>query len=91
MLGVTAELIKGLWLKVGKNRVLSQHRKFAVRDSVTFARPLLRHASQTPENLRGCSYSVINAGRVFNRKASNRDDLVTNRRCTENCGTGIAW
>jgi hypothetical protein len=45
-------LLESLRLEVGKNRVLAQDRQFAARESVSFTRPLLRHASQTPETAR---------------------------------------
>jgi len=80
VLGVTAKLLESLWLEVGKNRVLAQHRQFAARESVSFARPLLSHLGQTPENAAGgCSPSVINAGPLFNRKAPKRADLAAGR------------
>jgi hypothetical protein len=52
MLGVAAKLLERLRLEIGKIRMLAQDRLFAAQEFVSFAGPLLRHVSQTPDTVR---------------------------------------
>src|SRR5829696_8656720 len=79
MFGVTAELLESFWLEVGKNRVLAQDRYFAARKSVSFTRPLLRHASQTPRNT-GFQPFRNQRGPDFQPESASRLDLTAENR-----------
>ena len=79
VLGVTAELLESLRLEVGKNRVLAQDRQFAARESVSFTRPLLRHASRTPGNT-GLQSFRNQRGPAFQPESARRVDLAAGKQ-----------